>query len=173
MKKQKIIVYSCLILFTLASLFFLSTSIFVTGKRIYWNRAQKKGEEWQSRREELLDLKKKSREWQSVETEYAQFRKEYVLPKTDFAAFRQDIESLIQNNGLTKISLTFGQKAKTQIKTEMLRFRLELTGDYNQLKKFIYDLEGLSTIIFCKQLNLRNQDGMIFANLEMETHFAL
>jgi|GEM_PF-4359037 len=170
--KAKIIFAVTAILFSIGFFLFSGTWIFVTAKRLYWQREQQQIAKWEARKTELGHIKQNQKEWDEIEAEFSAFKKQRFIPKIDFYTFRQNLEMMIRNNNLKKVSLRFDAKEKTMIDTEKIRFHVNIVGDYPSIKRFIEGLEDLPWMVLLDQAQLKLDNSQVEALLDLEVHFA-
>lgn len=109
----------------------------------------------------------------------------YVLARQDLSRFEQAVPDYREFTGLIEELLVLSSQARlniTQIsyaseeleKSPFLKFNLNfnVTGDYEQVKKFIHSLEQSVRLITIKQLSLQGaDDDGVNLRLSLETFF--
>jgi len=96
-----------------------------------------------------------------------------VVP--DYESFTDLISELERLSKSAQLELTqVSYKAESITQNSLLRFDLNfnLTGEYEQLKKFIHSLEQSRRLITIREVSLRSaEQGVVSLRLKMETYF--
>lgn len=109
----------------------------------------------------------------------------YVFASQDISRFYQAVPEYQEFTGLIEELLVLSNNAKLNITqigynseamkgSPLLKFSLNfnVSGDYKQIKKFIYSLEQSSRLIGIKQISLQGENGDIVSlQIAMETFF--
>lgn len=109
----------------------------------------------------------------------------FVLASQDFSRFQQAVPDYQEFTGLIEELLVYSSRARlniTQIsysseelkEAPLLKISLNfnVTGDYEQLKKFIFSLEQSARLLVIKQINLQSADDTgVNLRLNLETFF--
>jgi Tfp pilus assembly protein PilO len=171
MKKINITIYSLLGIFLVALLFFLFSLSYFSIKTISQTTLQTRFNELNTRKDELLGLKKSHEEWQHIEDEYKSFTAQYCINYSNFVNFRKTLDQKILQNGLE--ASRFQTNRRDIIKgLEKMTYNFSVTGDYKNLKKFLYEVETLDQMIFLTDLELSRTRHGIKGSLSLEVYFA-
>ncbi len=170
MKPIEMIIYALGGLLFLSVLFFLFSFAYTSLETISAQNiqsrlmdVQKKATEW----------KKKHEEWMNVGDKYILFKDEYLMKSERFDRFKQELETVLRKNGLgfapLKYSITtmFFDMVKISIK-------IELTGAYENIKRFIHGMENKKEMILFKniELNKKQTGPTVEGEIVMEVYFA-
>lgn len=124
----------------------------------------------QDKEKEFLDLSRSHREWLAAAREYAEFKR-FCLNASDFAQFRQNLNSLLAGNRLDTQTLSF-QNASLSAELNKITLQISLFGDYVHIKKFIYDMESAGRLTYFSQVQLSATARALSGKFSLEVYFA-
>jgi Tfp pilus assembly protein PilO len=130
----------------------------------------------QSRLDELQQKVERQRkdyeEWKNVEQEYNSFKENYLVNSERFDGFKQDVQMAFRKNGVTFSRLEYGIKSMFSDVVK-ISVKSEFTGSYQNIKRFIYDMENKKEIVLFRKLQLGKKKGetVVEGELAMEVYF--
>ncbi len=169
MKKPiKLFVYSIASLLPLSILFFLFSLIYSSLESLSAQQTLAKLKE-----AETLTATNKTlfEEWQQISKSYKSFQNKYLMPSDQLQAFRQQMQMTARKNGIGTFNMISDPKSVLDVIN--FTFKLEMTGNYQSIKRFIFDVENKTEMILVKKIQLqkRKNTPLIDANIEMEVYF--
>ncbi len=170
MKNIKIIIYALGGLLAASILFFLFSFAYVSLESM---SAQNVQERLQSEIKNEKDWKTIHTDWENIENSYKGFKKEYLMKTKDFNAFKMEIQSLAGQNGVSISKLNHQLKSMYK-EVVKVSYNAEMTGSYDSVKRFIYEMENKKELVFFTKIQLtKNKTGhsRISGKFFMEAYF--
>lgn len=175
MKIVKIFIYALGGLLAVGIAFFLFSFAYTSLETMSAQSTQARLEELQEQEQTLGATFK---EWTEIETTYTAFRDNYLVEVEKFNRLKQDLQMLSRKNGLGNARFSF--KYKSMLSGILkLSVSIELVGSYENIKRFLFDIENFQIDNNIKMLLLRRIDlkkmkagTMIEGVLKMEAYLA-
>lgn len=175
MKIVKLIIYALGGLLVVGVAFFLFSFAYTSLETMSAQSTQARLEELQQREKTLGTTFK---EWTEIDLTYTAFRENYLVKVETFNRLKQDLQMLSRKNGLG--NARFGFKFKSMLSGIVkLSVTVELVGSYENIKRFLFDVENFRIdnnikIILLKKIDLKKMKSgpMIEGVLTMEAYLA-
>ena len=115
--------------------------------------------------------KKLFEEWQQISKSYKNFQNTYLMPSDQLQAFRQQLQMTARKNGIGTFNMISDPKSVLDVIN--FTFKLEMTGNYQSIKQFIFDVENKKEMILVKKIQLKKRKNtpLIDSSIEMEVYF--
>lgn len=174
MNKIKKIIYGFAGLLVFSIGFFLFSFGYTSMETITAQSAQSRLEETRLKAKELENT---SKEWLDIENTYSTFKDVYLLKSEMYNRFKQDLEMLARKNGINSTRFTYQYKS---IFPDVVKIGVstELSGPYENIKRFIYDLENFKDqekkkMVLFKNIKLdkMKNSNLVEGELAMEVYF--
>lgn len=127
-------------------------------------------EEWRNQEKELTQLRTDWQEWSTAAGSHAAFTSAYLLKRSELRVLRTKINELVAANTLIVTGQDFATKADPPL--TRVDIRLQVTGGYAGLKKFIYDVASFPKILFIRSIEFTAGGDQIHAVFAMEAYLA-
>jgi Tfp pilus assembly protein PilO len=169
MKKYKLAVIALLALVSLsvASCLFsyLRGSLQDLSRQAY----RKNQDTFKLQKAEFRKLNTEHTDWKNLPQDLREFRHRRISSMDDFAIFRRDLNSCLDENGFKAptISLQFGS-GPGQLRKVSIDF--SLSGEYPNLKKFIFAMERKPKMNFFTSMDLNSNGETVSGRFTMEAY---
>ncbi|MEN8152735.1 MAG: type 4a pilus biogenesis protein PilO [Acidobacteriota bacterium] len=170
MDKNKIVIYAALSTF-LISIVLIITSFFYTSlKKISVKNIDSRYDTFQARSNEFEKLNNTYIDWQNVGSDFKSFKDKYLIKFDDFPRFRKNLKLAFTRNYLTETG--FKLNYSTVLKGELIRTEInfKLSGQYKNIKKFIFDISKMDKIVFFRSVKLQKTNKNIIGDFFMEVY---
>lgn len=174
MSTIKKIIYSLSGLLAFSVVFFLFSFGYTSLESITAQSAQSRLEETRVKAKQLEET---SKEWLDIENTYAGFKDLYLMKSDIYNRFKQDLEMLVRKNGVNNSHFTYKYKSIFPDVVKII-VATELSGAYENIKRFIYDLENFkdqekTKMLLIKKIKLdkMKNSNMVEGELTMEAYF--
>lgn len=126
---------------------------------------------FQLQQKEFAELQEEHATWKKLPDDLRAFRKDQIISMDDFALFRRDLNSCLDDNGLqaANISFQFG-RSHTRIRRVSIGFSLD--APYRDLKKFIFEMEKKPKMQCFGHIELNAGPGTVKGKFAMEAYLA-
>lgn len=173
MKKNKITIYVFLGLFFLSLVFIIFSFAYLSIENISAQGLKSKLIEFQEKEKEILVLEKSHNEWQVIDKSYAQFKDNFLIQYANIPGFRDELLSLFRKNYLNYTDFNFQLKYLPDV-SDIGRVKINffLSGSYESIKRFVFEIENKNKIVFIKGLSLNKINSGIMVKFSMEAYFA-
>jgi Tfp pilus assembly protein PilO len=153
MKKIKLGVLALLVLLFVSAAGCLFSFVYISFKDMSRQNRVEIFRDFESREKAMQVLEQEYRAWRELPGVLQKFHKDNILSMDEFAVFRRDLDSRLAANGLqpSRIDFAFGN-SQDNIRKISVNFSLE--GSYRSLKKFIFDMEAGSRMVFFTSLQM-------------------
>lgn len=169
MKIFKMIIYGLGGLLAASIVFFLFSFAYTSLETISAQNIQSRLDELQQKVEQQT---KDYEEWKTFEAEYNSFKENYLVDSERFDAFKQDVQMAFRKNSVNFSTLDYGIKS---LFSDVVKVSIgsEFTGPYQNIKRFIYDMENRKEIVLFRKLQLTKKKGenLVEGELAMEVYF--
>ncbi|MCX6582265.1 MAG: hypothetical protein NT166_19000 [Candidatus Aminicenantes bacterium] len=174
MSTIKKIMYGLAGLLVFSIVFFLFSFGYTSLESITAQSAQSRLEETRGKAKELEGT---SKEWLDIENTYAGFKDLYLLKSEIYNRFKQDLETLAGKNGVGSSRFTYQYKS---IFPDVVKIIVvcQVSGAYENIKRFIYDLENFKDqekikMVLIKKIKLdkMKNSNLVEGELAMEVYF--
>ncbi|HEX7503583.1 MAG TPA: hypothetical protein VF451_09190 [Acidobacteriota bacterium] len=108
-------------------------------------------------------------EWQQLPEALRKFRKDRIISMDDFAVFRRDLNSRLDNNGFHGANISF-QFGASQNRLRKVTIAFTLNGGYRELKRFIFDMEKAPRMHFFDRIIFNVGGETVTAGFIMEAY---
>ncbi|HLP48945.1 MAG TPA: hypothetical protein VK469_23595 [Candidatus Kapabacteria bacterium] len=122
-------------------------------------------------------LEETTKEWLNIENTYSAFKDVYLLKAEMYNRFKQDLEMLTRKNGVGSSRFSYQYKSIFPDIVKIIVFT-EVSGSYENIKRFIYDLENfkdqekIKMVLFKSiKLDKMKNSEMVEGELTMEVYF--
>ncbi len=170
MKKEVIISNLILLLLAISLVLFLISFIYSSVKTTSLKDLTEEKQLHEISEKKFSALKNNMKDWENVEKEYAGFKDLMVLRFEDFSNFRKNLELLISRNSISKTD--FRIEYKKALKNEYIKVKIsmKLTGNYGNLKKFIYEIGKINKIAYFRSVKMIGSGSDIRGNFNIEVY---
>jgi hypothetical protein len=128
-------------------------------------------------REKAKQLEESSKEWLDIENTYAAFKELYLMKSEVYNPFKQDLEMLARKNSIGNSRFNYQYKSIFPDVVKII-VTTQVSGAYENIKRFIYDLENFkdqekSKMVLIKKVKLEKMknSNMVEGELTMEAYF--
>lgn len=170
----KKIMYGLSGLLVFSVVFFLFSFGYTSLESITAQSAQSRLEETRGKAKQLEGT---SKEWLDIETTYAGFKDLYLMRSDIYNRFKQDLEMLVRKNGVNNSRFTYQYKSIFPDVVKII-VTTQMSGAYENIKRFIYDLENFkdqekTKMVLIKKIKLEKMQNsnMVEGELTMEAYF--
>lgn len=175
MKIVKLIIYVLGGLLVAGVAFFLFSFAYTSLETMSAQSTQARLEELQEREK---NLGTSSKAWTEIDLTYTAFKENYLVKVEQFNRLKQDLQMLSRKNGLGNARFNF--KYKSMISGIVkLSVGVELVGSYQNIKRFLFDIENFKVdnnvkMILFKRIDLNKMKSgtMIEGVVTMEAYLA-
>ncbi len=123
----------------------------------------------QLQEKEFAELKEEHAAWKRLPDDLRRFRRDYIIGMDDFALFRRDLNSCLDDNGLLAANITFQfGKSRNGIRKVSIGFSLE--APYRSLKKFIFEMERKPKMQYFEQIDFSTGQDTAKGKFAMEAY---
>ena len=175
MKIVKLIIYVLGGLLVAGVAFFLFSFAYTSIETMSAQSTQARLEELQERENELGTT---FRAWTEIDLTYTAFKENYLVKVEQFNRLKQDLQTLSRKNGLGNARFNFKYKS-TISGIVKLSVGVELVGSYENIKRFLFDIENFKVdnsvkMILFKRIDLNKMKSgtMIEGVVTMEAYLA-
>ncbi len=125
----------------------------------------------QQQQKEFAELQEQHAAWKQLPADLSAFRKDQIISMDDFALFRRELNSCLDDNELlaANISFQFG-RAHRRIRRVSIGFSLD--APYRSLKKFIYEMEKKPGMQCFERIDLNGTPETVKGKFTMEVYLA-
>jgi Tfp pilus assembly protein PilO len=169
MRKFKLAVTALLALFALCAAAYLFSAAFAHFRDLARQSQMERRAAFRAQEEEFHKMSAEHAEWRGLPAQLREFRKERIISMDDFAAFRRDLNSRLDDNGFHGASISF-QFGASQNRMRKVAIGFSLKGSYRQLKKFIFDMEKSPKMHFFDRIVLSGSGPLVTGNFSMEAY---
>jgi len=171
MSKYRITVIALLALLAASASGFLFTVIRGSLQDLALRRRLQGQSALQLQAREFAELQEQHAAWQQLPADLGAFRREQLISMDDFARFRRELNSCLDDNELLaeNISFQFG-KARNGIRRVGIGFSLD--APYRRLKKFIYEMEKKPGMHCFERIDLNTAPETVKGKFSMEVYLA-
>ncbi len=150
MNRMKILVYSFVGLLVVGFAFFLFSLGYTSLETMSAQSVQER-----LAKEVKLELEWRTihDDWDDVKNTFATFKKKYLIESEQFNTFKQQLQSLAMKNRLGGVKIDYNIHSQYSDVVK-ISFKLNVTGAYENLKRFIFDIESREEMIFFKRIEL-------------------
>lgn len=170
----KKIIYGLSGLLVFSVVFFLFSFGYTSLESITAQSAQSRLEETRGKAKQLEGT---SKEWLDIETTYTGFKDLYLMRSDIYNRFKQDLEMLVRKNGVNNSRFTYQYKSIFPDVVKII-VTTQMSGAYENIKRFIYDLENFkdqekTKMVLIKKIKLEKMQNsnMVEGELTMEAYF--
>jgi len=158
------------IIFILSFLFLVLTEFMILIRNNYYRNADRKIVQLKNKKKQIEDIKNELSEYKNFNFEYNKFKEKNFLKYQNFSKFRKDLQELLSRYNFLSAGFNFNGK---EIFKEFIKINLsiKLTGQYRELKRFIYDLMNSDKIIYINSIKLTKTNTNISGNFSVEVYF--
>ncbi len=175
MKTVKLIIYVLGGLLVAGVVFFLFSFAYTSLETMSAQSTQARLEELQEKEKNLGTTFK---EWTEIDRTYTAFKENHLVKVETFNRLKQDMQMLSRKNGLGNARFSF--KYKSMLAGVLkLSVSVELVGSYENIKRFLFDIENFKIennlkMILVKRIDLKKMKSgtMIEGILKMEAYLA-
>lgn len=169
MKKSRIAVLALLVFLCASIAGTLFSFVYVSFKDLARQQRLNAFQDFERQEKELRALENEYREWQELPDALKKFHERHILSLDAFAAFRVELDSCLAANQLQppSIDISFG-KSRDNIKRVGMKF--SLTSSYQNLKKFVFDMEGKSKMHFIRSLTMAASGNAVRCSITLEVY---
>ncbi len=170
MNRKDIFTKLVIIVFAITILFFLFTKVLILIKNNTYANADKKIEKLLEKKEKLQETEKALGEYKNFGSVYNKIKQERFFKYKDISVFRKMLQQLLSQYNFQSSSYNFSGK---EILKEFIRVPLsiKLTGQYKDLKKFIYDINKMKKFININSMKFQKAKSNITGSFSMEVYF--
>jgi hypothetical protein len=112
-------------------------------------------------------------EWMNFEKNYKKFKDNYLMKSEQFDHFKHELQTILRKNGLDSAPLKYSIET---IFSDVVKIsvRFELNGAYENIKRFIHEMENKKEMILFKkiELNKKKTGQTVEGEFAMEVYFA-
>ena len=170
-KNSKIFVTVLLGLFLFGCAFFAFSFIYSSIENISVQSFKSKLDEYNKKEKAFLELEETYKEWKSIADVYGQFKNDYMIKFNDYPAFRNELQSILGQNGIQLQKLSHKYR---NILTDIRKVSVDMRviGAYRNIKKVIFTLENKIEMILFKSIQLNRMDtNRIMGKISLEVYF--
>jgi Tfp pilus assembly protein PilO len=169
MKKNKLAVTALLVLLSLSAVGCLFSFVFGKYQDLARRERQAVARDFAGREKAAQAMEQEYRDWRELPGALQRFRRDNLLSMDGFAAFRRNLDARLAANGLqpSRIDLAFG-KGQDGIRKVTVKFSLE--GAYRSLKKFIFDMESGTRMVFFTDLRMSAGSASVKGAFTLEVY---
>ncbi len=169
MKPVKMIIYALGGLLILSVVFFLFSFAYTSLETISAQNIQSRLTAVQKNANQK---KKEYEEWMNFEKNYKKFKDNYLMKSERFDYFKQELQTILRKNGVAFAPLKYSIET---IFPDVVKIsvRLELNGAYENIKRFILEMENKKEMILFKKIELsKKKTGQnVEGEFVMEVYF--
>jgi len=154
----------------LSILFLLFSWGYSSLEEISSQNLQSEFQELKSKEKDFFKLEDSLKEWEEIDKFYTKFKQEHLMKFDEFSNFRNDLEKILKKNRLDSSRLNF-KIHNLRDKIVRVSIVFGLSGTYKNIKKFIFDIENNSRLIFLNEVKLSRSKGEISGKFSMEVYF--
>jgi len=170
MKKINIIIYTVSAFFVLSVLFLLISFGYSSLEKLSVGTLDDQAKELEKKEAQFNELEMSGKEWKNIDQIYAQFKEGHLLKFSEFPEFRNQLETMLQQNSLE--SLRKGYNIKNLFEgIVQVTIDFSVQGSYANIKRFIHLIERDPKMVFFRSLNLNKGKTDIMGKLSMEAYF--
>jgi Tfp pilus assembly protein PilO len=169
MKKFKLAVIALLALFSLSAASCLFSFVYSHFQGISRQDSLESRAAFRLQESEFQKLNAEHEDWKKLPDELRDFRKNRIISMDDFAVFRRDLNSCLDDNGFHGTSISF-QFGGSQNRMRKVTIGFALTGAYRQLKKFIFDMERAPKMYFFDRISFSGGGEAVKGGFSMEAY---
>lgn len=170
MKKNKIAIYTTLIIFSFSVVLILASFFYTSLKKISVKNIDSHYDTFQTGSKEFEKLIRSFKDWTNIESDFNRFKDKYIIKFGDFPLFRKNLKLTFDRNSLTE--LDFKINYSEILKGVLIRSGIDfkLSGKYSDIKKFIFDISKMEDIVFFRSLRLKKTNKNIIGNFYLEVY---
>jgi Tfp pilus assembly protein PilO len=169
MKKFKLAVIALLALFALCAAGSLFSSAYAHFQELARQNRLARQAAFRMQENEFQKLRAEHADWKKLPDALRQFRINRIISMDDFAVFRRDLNSRLDNNGFHDASISF-QFGASQNRMRKVAIGFTLKGSYRQLKKFIFDMEKSPKMHFFDHIVFTGSGPTVTGGFSMEAY---
>jgi hypothetical protein len=169
MKPVKMIIYALVGLLLLSVVFFLFSFAYTSLETISAQNIQSRLTGVQKNANQK---KKEYEEWMNFEKNYKKFKDNYLMKSERFDFFKQELQTILRKNGVESAPLKYSIET---IFPDVVKIsvKFELSGAYENIKRFIHEMENKKEMILFKkvELNKKKTGQTVEGEFVMEVYF--
>jgi len=169
MKPVKIIIHALGGVLILSVVFFLFSFAYTSLETISAQNIQSRLTDVQNKAKEK---KKDYEEWMNFEKNYKKFKDNYLMKSEQFDQFKHELQTILRKNGVEFAPLKYSIET---IFSDVVKIsvRFELSGAYENIKRFIHEMENKKEMILFKkiELNKKRTGQTVEGEFVMEVYF--
>ncbi len=170
MKKINSLTYILAGIFCISLLFFLFSLTYYSIEKISIKKFKSRSEDIKNSEAKFLKLRKSFKEWENIDDTYSKFEKKHLIKFSKFSDFKNELKSFFRNNDLNSFRFEYRIKSLFKGKVE-ISMGFDLTGSYENLKKFIFEIAKKEEMVFFKNIRLKKIKSNIMGKFSMEGYF--
>ena len=170
MKKINSLTYILAGIFCISLLFFLFSLTYYSIEKISIKKFKSRSEDIKNSEAKFLKLRKSFKEWENIDDTYSKFEKKHLIKFSKFSDFKNELKSFFRNNDLNSFRFEYRIKSLFKGKVE-ISMCFDLTVSYENLKKFIFEIEKKEEMVFFKNIRLKKIKSNIMGKFSMEGYF--
>jgi Tfp pilus assembly protein PilO len=169
MKKFKLAVFILLALFALSAAACLFSAVYSHFQELAQQDRLARRDAFRLQESEFRNVSAEFAEWQQLPEALRKFRRERIISMDDFAVFRRDLNTCLDDNGFHGANISF-QFGASQNRLRKVTIAFTLNGGYRELKKFIFDMEKAPRMNFFDRIVFSAGGETVTAGFIMEAY---
>jgi Tfp pilus assembly protein PilO len=171
MNKYRITIIILLALLAVSASGFLFTVVRGTLQDLALRKRLQGQSAFQLQQKEFAELQEEHAAWKQLPADLRAFRKDQIISMDDFARFRRDLNSCLDDNGLLAENISF-QFGRVRRGIRMVSIGFLLDAPYRSLKKFIYEMEKKPGMQCFERIELNAAPDTVKGRFAMEVYLA-
>jgi Tfp pilus assembly protein PilO len=170
MKKIRFLIYGVVGVFSLGFIFLVSVFFQSSIEKISGQNIKTEIQKLKDKEIEFVELKKSYRDWQRVDKIYNRFKRKCLYSFNGFSDFKNDFESLLSRHFFEQSPFSYNIK-NVDRNIVMVSIDFKGSGDYRNIKRFLYEIEKRERMVFLKNLELVREKNRVEVKFNLEVYF--
>jgi len=171
MKRIRVLLLVLLGVGAASLLFLLGTSLFMSWHGASAADLERQKHQLRGEKARLQQENELAQQWRRVGQAFADFKTQYTIPAADFSAFRNELETIFNANGLRPTQFGYSTHRLTAGLVRMA-IHFNVKGEYAQVKRLLYRLETHPRLVIISKLTLSAAGEMTSASTALEVYLA-